>query len=167
MRNGRPYLCCLVAISVAWAIGMLACWSLAHSGVLSVDARLLLAVGIGSGAVAVAGGLPGLATEMLPGGDHSPARITIGFSAGAIIRLLGTVALVGLCSYHLPAAKKEIAGMILAWYVYLTSTDVVVLAMLLPRHDLCVAKPVCLAEPVRLTKPVRLAKPGRPPQEAK
>ncbi|QEF97325.1 hypothetical protein Mal15_13650 [Stieleria maiorica] len=161
MRNGRPYLCCLVAISVAWVIGMLASWSLAHSGVLAVDVRLLLMVGMGSGAVAVAGGLPGIATEMLPQGDRSPARITIGFSAGAIIRLLGTVALVGLCSYHLPAAKKEIAGVILAWYVYLTSTDVVALAMLLPRQDRCVAKPVCLADPVRL------AKPGRPPQEAK
>nr|WP_236649257.1 hypothetical protein [Rhodopirellula sp. SM50] len=135
MVSCRPYLCCLVAIAIAWAIGMLASWALVASGMLTANASLLVAIGLGSGGVAVAGGLPGVATEILPSRDESPARITFGFSAGVIIRLFGTVALLGLCSYHLPAAKKEIAGMILAWYVYLTSIDVVALALLLPRRD--------------------------------
>ena len=103
--------------------------------VLTLDPVLLNTIGVGSGMVALAGGLPGVATELVGNPDGSPARLTIGFSAGVIIRLLGTVALVGLCSYHLAAAKKEIAGMILAWYVYLTSIDVTVLALLLPRQD--------------------------------
>ncbi|WP_145389664.1 hypothetical protein [Stieleria neptunia] len=135
MVSSRPYLCCLVAIAIAWAIGMLACWAVVAGGLLTVHASLLVVIGLGSGGVAVAGGLPGVAAEMLPSRGESPARITFGFSAGVIIRLFGTVALLGLCSYHLPAAKKEIAGMILAWYVYLTSIDVVALAMLLPRRD--------------------------------
>lgn len=106
-----------------------------HVGVLTSSDGLLGIVGIGSGVVAVAGGMPGVMTELLPSSGASPARITVGFSVGVLIRLFGTVALVGLCSYHLPAAKKEIAGMILAWYVYLTTVDVTVLAMLLPRQD--------------------------------
>lgn len=128
-------MCSLIAIAVAWACAVLVVWLLVTAEAVRVDQRLLNFVAVGSGVVAVFAGLPGVVTEMFPGSGESAGRITIGFSVGVIIRLLGTVALVALCSYHLPAAKKEIAGMILAWYVYLTSVDVAVLAMLLPRQD--------------------------------
>jgi len=79
--------------------------------------------------------VPGMMIESGHRRAIAPQRLAIGFSAGVVIRLLGTVALLGLCSYHLPAAKEQIAGWILAWYVYLTSVDVMALAMLLPRQD--------------------------------
>lgn len=135
LRDDRPYLSGVIAIAIAWLVGMCASVVLTQAGWLAGSGDLLLTVGVGSGVVALIAGLPGVATEWLPGAERAPARITIGFSAGVVIRLLGTVALLGLCSYHLPAAKNEIAGTILAWYIFLTTVDVIVLAMLLPRQD--------------------------------
>lgn len=135
IRSEKPFLCSVIAIAIAWTIGLAFSLGIVGSGVANFNGSLLLSIGIGSGLVALMGGVPGLATELLPGIDESPGRHTIGFSAGVLIRLLGTVALVALCSYHMPAAKKEIAGMILAWYLYLTTVDVFVLATLLPRLD--------------------------------
>ncbi|MCA9140049.1 MAG: hypothetical protein KDB00_24920 [Planctomycetales bacterium] len=135
IRFDKPYICSVFAIAIAWLVGILMSYGMAAAGILSAGGDLLAAVAVGSGVIAIAGGLPGVVTELLPRSEDLPGRITIGFSAGVLIRLFGTVALVGLCSYHLPAARKEIAGMILAWYVYLTTVDVTVLAMLLPRQD--------------------------------
>jgi hypothetical protein len=114
---------------------MTASSGLSRVGTLAIDGSLLTVAGIGSGLVAIAGGLPGMVLEWFTDSGESPGRITIGFSAGVLIRLAGTVALVVMCSYHLPATRKEVAGIILAWYVYLTSVDVAVLAVLLPRSD--------------------------------
>ena len=136
---GRPFAGSLLAIVVAWIAGVLASWILSSSGLLGVDQGVLRAAAIGSGLVATASALPGLLSELYPFQETrrgaTSSGVTLGFSAGVLIRLAGTVALVGLCSYHLPAAKKEIAGTILAWYVYLTTIDITVLAMLLSRLD--------------------------------
>lgn len=131
----KPYTRCFFALGVAWAIGAGLSWALFQLDLVPCDTDLLTVAGIGSGLIAILASIPGVLIEWRSTAKHDPARITIGFSIGVAIRILGTVALAALCSYQLPAAKGEIAGAILVWYVYLTSVDVITLALLLPRQD--------------------------------
>ncbi|MCO8124804.1 hypothetical protein NHH03_23910 [Stieleria sp. TO1_6] len=131
----RPYTRCMFALAVAWAVGLGVTSVGLPDGFGKLDGSVVLRIGIASGLIALVAAFPGWVGELRSAAKVSPTSIMIGFSAGVLIRLAGTVALVALCSYHLPAAKKQFAGMILAWYVYLTTVDVIVLAMLLPRQD--------------------------------
>lgn len=139
LPTDQPYTCGLIATVVAWLCGAVAAVGLIHLCGFHLDRQLAVAIALGSGVVATAASVPGVAQERRIGWAYAnaaaPAHLAIGFSAGVLIRLLGTVALLGLCSYHMPAAKEQIAGWTLAWYVYLTTVDVTALAMLLPRQD--------------------------------
>lgn len=130
-----PYTRCLIALLAAWLIGMGLSWVLYQTDVIPSGSLLLTAAGIGSGLIAILGCLPGLFLDWRSTAQTDPAAITISFSFGALIRIVGTVALAALCSYQLPAAKGQIAGTILVWYVYLTTVDVITLAVLLPGRD--------------------------------
>lgn len=138
LTTDQPFTCGLIATAAAWVCGAALSLLLIASGWLTTDRRLAAMVVLGSGAVALAAAVPGMVHEQFDRRSISGVaaeRLAIGFSAGVVIRLLGTVALLGLCSYHLPAAKEQIAGWTLAWYVYLTTIDVTALAVLLPRRD--------------------------------
>ena len=153
IRTDRPYVNSEVAIAIAWIVGFAVSLALcpgglmASGGVIAVSRDLVAAVGLGSGLVAMIGGLPGVAMDLLSRSPEAASRATIGFSAGVVIRLLGTVALMAVCSYHFPAAKTEVAGTTLAWYVYLLTVDVAALAVFLPRQNKsAVTRRSCLAE---------------------
>ncbi len=102
---------------------------------IQLEPSLAVVVSIGSGLTAVAAALPGVWVEHREAFGIRRERLTLGFSLGFAIRMAGTVALVGLCSYHMPAAKKQIAALVLGWYIYLTAVDVCVLSVLFPRLD--------------------------------
>lgn len=141
-----------MGLVAAWPIGFLAAWFVVPL-LGSVPSGAIALLSIGSGMVAVCSLVPGLATDWLAGrvlggkglagqiavseGDvlRRASRITSGLSAAMLIRLAGTVALIGMCSYQMPAAKHEAAGVILAWYLYLTATEVSIIASRLPRLD--------------------------------
>lgn len=131
----KPYTRCVLALVVAWVVGAGVSWALLELDFVPCDFELLAVAGIGSGLIAILASIPGVLIERRSTAEHDPARITIGFFIGVVIRILGTVALAALCRYQLPAAKGHIAGAILVWYVYLTSVDVITLALLLPRQD--------------------------------
>ncbi len=138
LPTDQPYTCGMIATVAAWVCGMAVSVLLIATGALETDRRLAAMVVLGSGVVALAAAVPGMVHEQFDRravGEMAAERLAIGFSSGVVIRLLGTVALLGLCSYHLPAAKEQIAGWTLAWYVYLTTIDVTALAVLLPRRD--------------------------------
>ncbi len=138
LPTDRPFTCGMIATVAAWVCGAALSLVLVAAGALEADRRLAAMVVLGSGVVALAATVPGVANERFVRravGGVAVERLAIGFSAGVVIRLLGTVALLGLCSYHLPAAKEQIAGWTLAWYIYLTTIDVTALAVLLPRQD--------------------------------
>ena len=130
-----PYRWSFFAILVAWFAGAILMMGFSHYDVLPFPPRLIWLVTIGSGMVGLAAGIPGVLGELTQRGDTSPGQITFGFSAGSLVRLFGTIALIALCRYHMPAATHEAAITILGWYCYLTTVDVVVLARLLPRGD--------------------------------
>lgn len=131
----RPYTRCVLVLGVAWVIGACLSWAAFRLDLIPCDFDLLTLAGIGSGLIALLASIPGVLIEWRSTAGDDPARITIGFFIGVAIRILGTVALAALCSYQLPAAKGQIAGAILVWYVYLTAIDVITLALLLPRQD--------------------------------
>ena len=131
----RPYVICLIAVAAAWVLGFAVLMAMGGIGWLQLDDQLSVWVSVASGLVAVLASIPGWWIERRGDSHEDPSRVTVGFSAGVFIRLLGTVALMAVCSYHMPAAKEQLAGMILAWYVYLTTIEVTTLAVLLPRRD--------------------------------
>ena len=116
-------------------VGGCLAWGLASLGVLGLDRMLLGIISLCSGWIAFVAAAPGCLIEWYSLDRKQPASITVGFLAGVLIRLASTVALMAVCSYQVPAAREQIAGTILVWYVYLTTVDVVALAMLLPGQD--------------------------------
>lgn len=135
MPQHRPYTCGLLATAAAWMVGAVVALFFSRAASLPADASQAIAITLGSLIVAVAAAVPGVLTERGGRFHAAPEQLAVGFSAGVVIRLLGTVALLGMCSYHFPAAKEQTAGWILAWYVFLTTVEVMALAMLLPRQD--------------------------------
>jgi hypothetical protein len=131
----KPYTRCVLVLGVAWATGACLSWAAFRLNLIPCDPDLLTLAGIGSGLITLMASIPGVLIEWRSTAGEDPARITIGFFIGVVIRIAGTVALAALCRYHLPAAKGQIAGAILVWYVYLTAVDVTTLALLLPRQD--------------------------------
>lgn len=61
----------------------------------------------------------------------------VGWLAGALIRVFGTVAIFGLARYHMPHADRDIwiLGTVLGFYAGLTALEVWVLARILPTAD--------------------------------
>ncbi len=68
------------------------------------------------------------------GVDYDPM---VAWLAGTLVRLLGTVALVGWCRYQMAESDRNglLLGTVLGWYVVLTAIEVGVLARGLPRLD--------------------------------
>ncbi|KAA5545195.1 hypothetical protein FYK55_05860 [Roseiconus nitratireducens] len=136
--SSRASTWCLLILAAAWALGMLAMGLALRSGLLPLEPRAAVWAGTGCGLVGLLAGLSMAAVELRVGRKSDavePAKLTVGFSIASVIRLVGTVALVALGSYQMPAAKHVVAGTILAWYVYLTTVEVTVWALQLPRLD--------------------------------
>ncbi len=124
-----------------WVMGLLVTWALLRVGDWQQWAPLAWGVAVGSGVCALLSAIPGVVAEHSPGRLQSANRITVGFSLAMLIRLFCTVALFGLCRYHMPAALEESAKLVLIWYLDLTAVEVATLAKLLPRLDRPVEQP--------------------------
>jgi hypothetical protein len=129
----------LIATLIAWTVGMLAVTILLPMTEANVSGKLVYGIGLGSGMIAILATLPGVvieARDLLHQKTAVPVgRMTIGFSLASAIRVVGTLALVGMCRYQMPADINVVAVMALLWYGYLTTVDIVVLSRLVPRTD--------------------------------
>ena len=79
-------------------------------------------VSLGSGFIAAVALVPGLLQERAasrPIKDYSAVLL-----ASVLLRLLGTVALFAMCSYHMAQTVEITAAFTVGWYLYLTSFEV-------------------------------------------
>lgn len=131
-RVCEAYLQTAIATSIAWAVGVFVLL-LAHvllSRYFAYSAVEVLVVAMGSLLVAHLSLLPGLRLSVLGGGFYQ-AMLT-----GITIRMIGTVALFLSCRYQLASSADLLAGMVIGWYVLLTTIEVIALSRRLPlsRH---------------------------------
>jgi hypothetical protein len=131
----RLYLRALKWVLAGWSVvaAVVVVASVLLGQLPSID---LMGIALGSGAIACLALLPGLvgSAERQVLGDRSTwQRLTVCLFAGMAIRLSGTVALFLTCRYHMATPTELIAGMIIGWYVLLTSLEVNVLAREIPK----------------------------------
>lgn len=134
----RAFTVCGLVLVVAWLLGLAVAWFAVWIGVAPrgelppVDWMFASLIGGGVGVMAV---VPGVVSEWCQPQSSPVERSISNILVASSIRLVGTVAVVVIYGYQMPAEKVQIAALILVWYVYLTSVDVVVLALVLPRLD--------------------------------
>ncbi|MEO1527205.1 MAG: hypothetical protein AAFX06_17330 [Planctomycetota bacterium] len=135
LQERRPYAGCIRAIAVAWGLGVgltaLAYWS----GLDSLSPQVLAAIAVASGFIALLSITPGFLIEHQRLDQQNPATLPIGFSAALLIRLGSTVALMAFGGYQMRSMQEVIAGWVIAWYVYLTTVEIVTLATSLTRQE--------------------------------
>lgn len=129
-----------------------------------VDADLVndsLLIALASGAVACLALIPGLLIQFaIPTGEAKSrslepwGRLIVALSLGITIRSVGTVALFLTYRYQLASSTEMIAAMVLGWYVFLTSIEVIVLARSLPETVGPSARKVSV--PVDTSMPVKV-----------
>ena len=129
-----PYLSCFRALVIAWVCGLAVEVAFLWSGVISPPIWLVAGVSLASGLIAVIAMMPGFLIEQRGLDQKEPVTLTIGFFAAFFIRLVCTVALVAVCGYQFRALTEQIAGMVIAWYVLLTTVEVSTLATVLTRQ---------------------------------
>ena len=136
-----------VTVALAWVsgtAGLVFATRFIDPGVLPP----VVALGTASGILAHLGLLPGTLLSRRRVSDESPLASPeeadsggddgmVGWLAGALIRVFGTVAIFGLARYQMADADRDgwILGTVLGFYAGLTALEVWVLARVLPTAD--------------------------------
>ena len=123
------------AVAAAWVAGTLLIAGVASQFAPEAFVSLLV-ISIGSAVIAHAALIPGnlIARTVAP---SSIVDGMVAWLAGTLVRLFGTVALVGWCCYHMAELERDglLLGTVLGWYVTLTFVEVWVLSRAMPEQD--------------------------------
>ena len=130
-----PYENCVRAIVVTWLLGAMFTGVAYFTGLNSLPPQSLGLIAVASGAIAALSVTPGLLIERQGLDRRNPLTIQIGFFAALLIRSCSTVALMAFGGYQMRSMQEVIAGWIIAWYVYLTAVEIVILAASLTRQE--------------------------------